>query len=46
MHVTVDNVQVHPVPDMAVAVRPAGTVSTTVTVPVVAAVPLLLTTRE
>ena len=36
-------VQLHPVPDMAVPVRPAGRLSVTVTVPVVEAKPLLVT---
>ena len=38
--------QDHPVPLIAVAARPAGNVSTTVTVPTVASVPILFTVRE
>jgi hypothetical protein len=41
-----DSKQLHPVPDIAVAVNPAGSVSITVTVPEVEDVPLLRTTRE
>ena len=37
------SVQLHPVPLMAVAVKPVGSVSVTVTAPLVEALPLLVT---
>src|SRR5271170_7592001 len=43
VQVNVPSEQVQPVPAIAVAVRPAGSVSTTVTVPLVDAVPELVT---
>ena len=43
VHVSDERVQAHPVPDIAVAVRPPGNASVTVTVPVVAVEPLLVT---
>ena len=43
VHVRLFKVQVHPVPLIAVAVNPAaGSVSTTVTVPVLARFPMLM----
>lgn len=42
MQVSVFKVQLHPVPMMAVAVKPAGKASVTVTVPTVAPPPTLL----
>ena len=42
MQVNVDSVQVHPVPVIAVAVKPVGNVSVTVTVPLVTALPLFV----
>ena len=48
MHVTAWplTLHVHPVPVAVVGVRPVGTVSLTVTVPVVEPAPLLVTTIE
>jgi hypothetical protein len=43
VQVSVPSVQVHPVPDNPVAVKLAGKVSTTLTAPVVAVLPLLVT---
>jgi len=43
VHVTVASVHVQPVPEIAVAVNPLGTVSTTEIVPLVAVAPLLVT---
>ena len=44
VHCSGDSVQVQPVPPMAVAVMPAGSVSDNVTVPAEGPVPTLLTT--
>ena len=44
VHVSVPSEHVHPAPRMDVATRPAGSVSTTVTAPVVAPPPPLCTT--
>ena len=46
VQVRVPSEQVHPVPDIPVAVRPDGRLSLTLTVPMVAAVPLLVTVIE
>jgi hypothetical protein len=43
VHVAVASVQLHPVPASPVAVRLLGSVSTTVTAPVVTPVPMLRT---
>ena len=43
VQVRVASTHVHPVPDMAVAVKPVGSVSVRVTAPVVAPGPLLVT---
>ena len=43
VHAAVATVQVHPAPDIAVAVNPTGNTSTAETVPVVGAPPLLET---
>ena len=45
VQVKVARVQLHPVPLIAVAVKPLGRVSTTVTVPEVDALPVLLTLK-
>ena len=43
VHVTVASVQLHPLPEMAVALIPAGNASVTVTTPLVAPFPLFRT---
>ena len=45
VQVRVESVQLHPEPDIAVAVNPAGRVSTTVTVPVLNPGPAFVTVR-